>query len=136
MTEKDDLYEKWDAKEILSQSLLRNNFYVHEMQQGEILSWRILPGQTAYYIRENGIDIEKIVTTIDRVFPQEFLIDVKADSMKEALELFTQKENEYYAKITEEVKNYKKGILCIRTNPTKLKDDNFYIEQISILVIV
>ena len=136
MTEKDEIYEKWDAKEILSQSLLRTNFYVHEIQQGEILSWTRIPGETAYYIKENGIDVYKTVTTIGRVFPQEFLIDVKADSMKEALDLFTQKENDYYSKITEDVKNYKKGILSIRTNPIKLKNDNSYVEQISILVIV
>jgi len=137
MTEKDEIYEKWDAKEILSQSLLRTNFYVHEIQQGEILSWKVLPEQTAYCIVEAGSTLGKITTTANITFPQEFHIVVKADSMKEALDLFTQKENEYYSKITEEVKNYKKGILCIRTNPTKLEEENsYYMEQISILVIV
>ena len=136
MTEKDDLCEKWDAKEILSQSLLRNNFYVYEIQPGEILSWKISPGQTSYYIKEDGTTIEKITSTMDRVFPQEFSINVKADSLKEALDLFTQKENEYYAKITEQIKDYKKGILSIRINPTKLKEESLYAETISILVIV
>ena len=133
--EKKDLYEKWDAKEILSQSLLRTNFYVHEMQQGEILSWTLVSGETAYCIVEAGSTLGKITTTTNLAIPQEFQIIIEADSMKEALNLFAQKENKYYSKITEDIKNYKKGILCIRTNPTKLEED-LYMEQISILVIV